>query len=197
MAYEEENKQTVHTEGGVSEGSTTGQEAATVEALQEMMEAEKQRADANLAGWQRAAADLSNYRKRVEQERNDLIKSANADLIRRLLPVLDDLDRAFQTLPDTLGSLTWVQGIMLIDRKLRTILEAEGVTSYEAVGKEFDPAYHDAVLYEDTDPANEGKVLAELQRGYRMNDRVLRPALVKVGRVRSQEPTAKNQEPKV
>ncbi len=184
MPYDELQNTELSAEERAPTTPATPQEPNALESLQQALSSERERADANLAGWQRAAADLANYRKRVEQEKNDLIKSANAELVLRLLPVLDDLDRAFQTLPDTLSSLTWVQGIMLIDRKLRAVLEQEGLAPYESVGQEFDPAYHEAILQEECDPANDGKVLTELQKGYRFHDRVLRPAMVKVGRTR-------------
>jgi molecular chaperone GrpE len=177
---EEKGTSVVNEEGTAGAQEVT--EAPTIEELQKALEEEKGKAAANLAGWQRTAADFANYRKRVEQEKNEITRYANAGLIRRLLPVLDDLDRAFQTLPDNLADLTWIQGIILIDRKLRTILEQEGLRPMEAVGQPFDPAFHEAILYEETDPVNDGKVIAELQKGYQFHDKVLRPTLVKVGR---------------
>ncbi len=159
-------------------------EAAEVEALKKQVEEEKQKAADNLAGWQRAAADFANYRKRAEQERNELIKYANANLLLKILPILDDFERAMQTMPnDRLAQLTWVDGIFLIERKLRAVLESEGLQPIPALGQEFDPAYHEAVLQEETPEASQdGKVLAELQKGYKLNERVLRPTMVKVGK---------------
>jgi len=158
-----------------------------LEETRQILAAERERAEANLAGWQRAAADLANYRKRVEQERNELIKTANADLIRRLLPIVDDMERAFQAIPNELTSQPWVEGIQLIKRKFLSILEQEGVTPFDSLGQPFDPAYHEAITMEETDEANDGKVVGEIQKGYRFHDRVLRPALVRVGRAKKEQ----------
>jgi molecular chaperone GrpE len=154
------------------------------EALKKQLEDEQKKSAENLAGWQRAAADFANYRKRAEQEKNDLVKFGNAALILKVLPVLDDFERAVATLPNgKLAELTWVEGVLLIQRKLQAILEAEGLKPMAVVGEDFDPTKHEAVLQEEvTDPALDGKVLAELQKGYTLHDKVIRPALVKVGR---------------
>jgi len=159
-------------------------EAPEVEALKKQLEEEKQKAAENLAGWQRAAADFANYRRRAEQEKSELIKYANANLILKILPILDDFERAVQTMPnDRLAQLTWVDGIFLIERKLRAVLESEGLQPIPALGQSFDPAYHEAVLQDETAEAGQdGKVLAELQKGYKLNERVIRPTMVKVGR---------------
>jgi molecular chaperone GrpE len=166
------------------ETQAPNQEKLIAELMQAVAQ-EKERAEANLAGWQRAAADLANYRRRSEQERSELVKNANADLVRRLLPILDDMERAFQTIPSDLAAVPWAEGIRLIERKILATLEQEGVTRYDAVGQDFDPSLHDAVVMEETDPANDGKVVGEILKGYRMNDRVLRPALVRVGKGRT------------
>jgi molecular chaperone GrpE len=136
--------------------------------------------EGNLRGWQRAQADFANFRRRTEQERADLIKSAEGRLIADLLPVVDDLDRAIAGLPAELRGMTWVEGILLIERKMRAMLEMHGVTPIEALGQEFDPHQHEAVL-RDGEPGEATTVVGELQKGYRLHDRVLRPSLVKVG----------------
>jgi molecular chaperone GrpE len=133
-----------------------------------------------LRGWQRSQADFVNFRRRVDQERSELLKLAESGLILDLLPVVDDLERALVGLPPELQGLTWVEGILLIERKLKSVLEAHGVKPIEALGKEFDPREHEAVM-RDGDPDEATTVVSELQRGYRMHDRVLRPAMVKVG----------------
>lgn len=132
-----------------------------------------------LANWQRAQADFTNLKRRAEQERGEVAKFANATLMLNLLPVLDDLDRALAAVSTQLAGLTWVDGIKLIQRKLETILEAQGLSEIEAVGQDFDPNLHEAVMYADGD---EGKVIEEVQKGYTLHDRVLRPAMVKVGK---------------
>ncbi len=162
--------------------STAAQSGGDESALKEELEQTRAKRDEYLDSWRRAAADLSNYRKRAERDVSELTRSANSVLILRLLPVIDDFDRAFQTVPDELRDLTWVDGMQLIARKLRATLEAEGLKPIEAVGKPFDPNFHEAVLHEETDKYDEGLVMTELQKGYQLNERVLRPTLVKVSK---------------
>lgn len=154
--------------------------ADTVEALREQLDVARAEKEEQLRAWQRTQADFVNYRRRVEQERSDWIKNAEASLIRDLLPVVDDLERALSSLPPELLGLTWVEGVALIGRKLGAILELHGVKPIEAMGKEFDPLEHDAVL-RDGEPHEATVVTAELQKGYRLHDWVLRPTLVRVG----------------
>ncbi len=150
--------------------------------LKELLQKERTQSAEYLDNWRRAAADFSNYRKRAEKDSGELTKFANSILISRLLPVLDDFERALQTLPDNLRDLTWIDGVMLIARKMRAVLEAEGVKPIEAEGKPFDPNIHEAVIHEESDKHEEGIVISELQKGYMLNDRVLRPTLVKVAK---------------
>lgn len=164
------------------------EEVDEVMALRQELETVKAQANEYLDGWQRARAEMANLRKRVEREQAEFAKLANADLIARILPVLDDFERAFQTVPDNLRQLTWVDGIFLIWRKLQAILEAEGLKPIEAVGKQFDPTVHEAVMQDETTEHEDGQVISELQRGYKLHERVLRPSMVKVAkRVEPQE----------
>ena len=155
------------------------------EALRSQVADEQKKSAENLAGWQRAAADFANYRKRTEQEKNDLLKFGNSGLILKVLPVLDDFERAVATMPNgKLTELTWVEGILLIQRKLQAILEAEGLRPIAALGEDFDPSRHEAVLQESvSDASQDGKVISELQKGYTLNERVIRPTMVKVGKL--------------
>ena len=132
-----------------------------------------------LANWQRAEADFQNYKKRVEQERDENRRFASAALVMNTLPILDDLERALMSVDAHLAGLTWLDGVRLIYRKLQLILENAGVSAIEVEGQQFDPRYHEAVMHAD---GPEGKVLAEVQRGYKLYDRVLRPAMVVVGK---------------
>jgi molecular chaperone GrpE len=175
----EENKQPEETQ---TEASTAVADGSDSETLRQQLEQERAKSEEYLDSWRRAAADFSNYRKRAEKETGELAKFANGTLIARLLPVMDDFDRAFQTVPGDLRELTWVDGIMLISRKLHAILEAEGLKPIEAVGKPFDPNVHEAVIHEENDKTEEGQVIGELQKGYMLKDRVLRPTLVKVSK---------------
>jgi molecular chaperone GrpE len=137
--------------------------------------------DENLAALQRMAADFANYRKRNEAERVEFAKFAKADLIERLLDILDAYDRALATVPDQLKGSSWAEGMWLIERKLRQILEAEGLQSIDSLGKPFDPYQHEAVAHVESDEP-EGTVINEHQKAYRLHDRVIRPAMVTVAK---------------
>jgi molecular chaperone GrpE len=131
--------------------------------------------------WLRATADYKNFKRRTDIERGELIRSASSALLLKLLPVVDDFDRAIANIPTEVAETAWWGGTQLIAQKLRTILESEGVKTIEALGQDFDPNQHEAVLYEESE-GQDGKVVAELQKGYKIGERVLRPAMVKVGR---------------
>jgi len=155
-----------------------------IESLTKALAEEKERAERYLANWQRAQADLINFRKRSEQEKDEVIKFANAMLLMSLLPILDDFERALDNVYIKLAGLTWVDGIRLIHRKLQAVLEYHGLSHIEALGNDFDPALHEAVLEEE---GEEGKVIEELQKGYKLHERVLRPAMVNVGKGREEK----------
>jgi molecular chaperone GrpE len=143
------------------------------------LRAAEQRAQENLDRWQRAQADLVNYRRRAQFERDEQEKYAAAGLVAALLPVLDSFDRAWQSLPGQLRRLTWLSGVAMIHSQLRGTLERVGLTEIAAEGQPFDAALHEAIEREP----GEGPphVVAVLQAGYTLHERVLRPALVKVG----------------
>ena len=166
------------------EEDVASEELEDVESLRKALAEEKAKAENYLANWQRAQADFINYKRRIEQERNETVKFANATLALDLLPVLDDLERALDNITPKLAGLTWVDGIGLIYRKLQAILELHGLTEIEALGQPFDPNLHEAVLYGE---GEEGKVVEELQKGYKLHDRVLRPTMVKVGKGKVEE----------
>jgi molecular chaperone GrpE len=132
---------------------------------------------------QRLAADFANYRKRNEADRAEFAKYAKAELIAKLLDVLDGYDRALATVPEELRSQPWVEGMWLVERKLRQILENEGLQPVDSLGKTFDPYVHEAVAHLESDEP-EGTIVAEYQKAYRLHDRVIRPALVAVARVK-------------
>jgi molecular chaperone GrpE len=132
--------------------------------------------------WLRATADYKNFKRRTDQERADLIRGASAGLLLKLLPVVDDFERAAASAPEAITNSSWYEGFKLISQKLATILESEGVAPIDALGQPFDPNQHDAVIYEETGEGDDGKVVAELQKGYKLRDRVLRPTMVKVGK---------------
>lgn len=158
-------------------------------ALEPQVAEERAKAERYLSNWQRAQADFQNYKRRTEQEQEERSKFANAMLLLKLLPVVDDLERALDTIPANLAGLTWFDGVRLINRKLQAVLDSEGVSPIEAEGQDFDPRVHEAVLYE---PGDQGKVLQALQKGYQLHDRVIRPAMVKVGNGEPAEQRAGN-----
>jgi molecular chaperone GrpE len=129
----------------------------------------------------RAMADYKNFKRRADQERADLIRGASAALLLKLLPVMDDLERAMGSVTPEVGASAWYNGFKLIPQKLAAIIESEGVVPIVAVGEQFDPNLHDAVIYEDAE-GQEGKVIADLQRGYKLREKILRPTMVKVGK---------------
>jgi molecular chaperone GrpE len=155
---------------------------AQVDELRRQLELATQEAADNKAAWQRSAADFANYKRRTEQDREQSLGLANEALLAKLLAIVDDFDRAIANMPAELLQMGWVEGIVTIDRKLRLLLESEGLTPIEALGKPFDPHEHEAVVQEDKPGVPEGTVIAELQKGYRIRDRVLRPAMVVVAR---------------
>jgi molecular chaperone GrpE len=155
---------------------------AELDQLRAALEAAQQEAAENKLQWQRSAADFSNYKRRTEQERDALTSFANEVLLAKLLAIVDDFDRAIANMPAELQGIPWVGGIGAIDRKLDQLLESEGLTPIEALGKQFDPHEHEAIAQEDRPGVPEGTVIAELQKGYRIRDRVLRPSMVAVAR---------------
>lgn len=130
--------------------------------------------------WQRTAADFANYKRRSEEDRFRELGLASEGLLRKVLGVADDLARALEHVPPDQQDSSWVEGVTAIERKVAALLVAEGVKPIEAVGQPFDPRQHEAVSMEPTSDVPEGIVTRELQRGYQIRDRVLRPALVVV-----------------
>ena len=153
-------------------------EVDNIEELKKSLAAEKEKAEGYLASWQRAQADFINFKRRSEQEREERSKFATSELILSLLPVLDDFERAFSTIPEEEAGAGWVEGTKLVERKLRSILEAQGLTPIVAKGEPFDPNLHEAVRQAW---GKEGIVIDEVQKGYKLYDRVIRPTRVVVG----------------
>ena len=165
-------------EGLTDEAAPEVTEEEDAELLKQALTEEKKKAETNLAGWQRAQADFINYKRRAEQEKEEIGKFANTVLMLNLLSILDDLERALTATPDDLAELSWVDGIRLIGRKLRANLEAQGLSQIKALGEPFDPNFHEAVRQ---DKGKDGIVVEEVQKGYKLHDRVIRPAKVVVG----------------
>lgn len=161
-----------------SEGWPAEQTASAAAAAQAADEAAP---DEHVQALQRMAADFSNYRKRTDAERAEFAKFAKSDLIAKLLDVLDAYDRALATVPDDLKGSSWAEGMWLIERKLRQILESEGLKAIDSLGEPFDPYKHEAVAHVESD-SPEGTVIKEHQKAYRLHDRVIRPAMVTVAK---------------
>ena len=150
--------------------------------MEQLNQAQAQAAE-YLDGWQRARAEFANYKRRTEAERIELSATAGADVLMRVLPAIDDFDRAANTLPDELKDHAWINGVMLIYRKLLNTLDASNVKPIVVQpGDTFDPTIHEAITHEDSDQFSSGQIIAELQRGYKMGERVLRPAMVRVAK---------------
>ena len=177
IAREPEEDQTTKAEQEVAE-------VEDITALNQALAEEKAKAEGYLANWQRAQADFINYKRRSEQEREEIGKFANSMLMLSLLPVLDDLERAFASIPPRQAKLSWVDGIRLIWRKLQTSLEAQGLSQIKAEGEPFDPSLHEAAMQ---GKGKEGMVVKELQKGYKLHDRVIRPTKVVVGNGEEEE----------
>jgi molecular chaperone GrpE len=131
--------------------------------------------------WLRKSAEFDNYRKRVERERREQGEQAVNDLLQELLLVVDDFDRALTVdADDSAGA--YRKGVELIHGKLHDLLRKQGVSAIEALGTDFDPNLHQAVVHEESPEHREGEVIGELRKGYMKNDRLLRPAMVKVAK---------------
>ena len=131
--------------------------------------------------WLRKTAEFDNYRKRIERERREQADQAVVDLLQELLLVVDDFDRAL-TVDAGEGGNAYRKGVELIHGKLHDLLRKQGVKAMDALGADFDPNVHQAVMHEESPEHREGEVIAELRKGYTLNDRLLRPAMVKVAK---------------
>jgi len=148
---------------------------------QKLAQAEAQAAE-YLDNWRRSVADLSNARKRMQREQEDFVRNASARVLEKLLPVIDDMDRAFEAASTDQADEEWLNGFRMIQRKLQGVLDSEGVTAIPATGQRFDPTLHHAVTHEEAPGLEEGTVVAEVAKGYKLGDRVLRPSMVRVAK---------------
>ena len=154
---------------------------AQIEELSNQLVAANKQSDEYLSALQRERAEFLNFKRRTAEERQRDLGLAGDDLIRKVLAVADDFDRAIDARPEELAENSWAEGIAAIDRKLRSLLESEGVTEIDAApGRSFDPREHDAIANVPGTGRPEGEIVDEVRRGYRLRDRVLRPALVAV-----------------
>jgi molecular chaperone GrpE len=180
----------------ISSGSLTpGPEATDMELLQaQLEEAEREKTQFKVLA-QRGQADFANYRKRADEEKIEILSTAKAQVILRILPALDDVERALSQAPSDQGN-SWLEGFMLIGRKVNSILEGEGLQRIEAEGLAFNPWEHEIVSYIDVPGRPEGEVLEVTRQGYKMNGKVLRPSqvvVVKTADVESSEEPSKTE----
>jgi molecular chaperone GrpE len=154
----------------------------TAESLAAERDAARQQAQDYLAMAQRAQADFQNFRRRAEQERTEAFDRGRGEVVNAILPVLDDFERALAALPAERQTEDWLEGVRLIERKLRSTLESLGVERIEAEGQPFDPWQHEAVLHEERGDFAPGTVAAVARHGYRLGGKVLRPAQVVVAK---------------
>jgi len=163
---------------------------ADIEALTGERDAALQKAEEYLAGLQRERAEFSNYRRRTTEEREAMLGLASEDLIRKVLALADDFDLAIDARPAEIANEAWVEGVAAIDRKLRALLESEGVSQIDASpGTPFDPREHEAIASVPGTAHRDGEIVEEIRRGYRLRDRVVRPALVAVAASPDGDPT--------
>jgi molecular chaperone GrpE len=155
----------------------------------QLAEAEAKAAE-YLDGWQRSRAEFANFRRRQDQMQTTMRQQAISGLLEKLIAALDDQERAYRAIPQEMQNDPWVEGLMIADKKLRAVLEKEGLSEMQVVsGDDFDPYYHQAILHEPSTEFAEGKIVDVLQKGYQLKDTVLRPAVVRVssGKVDNKE----------
>jgi len=152
--------------------------AGQLEELDDM----RQKVDEFSDGWQRERAEFANYRKRIERDRESQKQNNRIDVIKKYLAVHDDFERAMKTIPQESVQESWLEGLKLIDQKLKTLLEGEGIAPIPTENSAFDPVLHEAISHEENPDFESGQIIEVVQKGYTIGDRVIRPALVRVAK---------------
>ncbi|MHC1772768.1 MAG: nucleotide exchange factor GrpE [Flexilinea sp.] len=181
-----EEKEKKKDEKSVPEAENSSEEVlllskAEVDELKANLENAKQKEQENLESWQRERADFINYKKRMDREQAQNGLNFKAELLKKYLVILDDMELAIRNRPqngDESGA--WIEGIELISRKVRSIIESEGLEKIDCDGAEFNPNLHQAISYEENPDFESGQIIEVIQNGYRLGERVIRPALVRV-----------------
>lgn len=178
-ATNKEELEALPDEGGARDEMEAEEESLTVEEQLEVAEAQ---AAEYLDGWQRARAELANYKRRIEAQRSEMALSANSNLLTKLLPVLDDLQLALENTPQEDGGSweEWQGGIALVEHKFAVVLKDVGIVPIETEGQFFDPNVHEAISHEANPDYESGQIIARMRRGYKLGNRVLRAAMVRV-----------------
>jgi molecular chaperone GrpE len=153
-----------------------------VPALLQELEETRAKADEYLDGWQRARAEFTNYKKRVEREQAQIYQTVTGNIIKQYIEITDDFERALIDKSQGSDGAEWANGVELIYRKLLAILQNEGVVRMDAQGQVFDPNLHEAITSEESDTYESGEIIEVLQPGYMIGNRVLRPAMVRVSK---------------
>jgi molecular chaperone GrpE len=167
-----------------AQGDTQAAADVVEEAQSKDLEAEleewRAKADEYLDKYRRSVAEFANYRKRQERERPQESLRIRMSVLGQFLPIVDDLERALDHVPEDQLEIGWVQGVTLIEKKVKKLLESLGVVPIEAVGKPFDPEFHSGLMKEESDVYPANTVTEEVQRGYLIDGKVLRAAMVKI-----------------
>ena len=185
-----DNEEESPSQGG-DDDSLAGDEADDLQARLEEAEREREQFKGIAA---RAQADLVNYRRRAEEEKDEIRRNAKSTLLMKMLSTVDDLDRALAMIPGD-ESAGWGEGIELVRRNVVNTLDTEGVTKVETLGKPYDPAFAEALLFRETEDGDEGSVIEVFKEGYMYKDRVLRAAQVVVAKRPEQPETDDSNEP--
>lgn len=160
--------------------STIPEPVGQAPSLEEQLEIAQAEAARNLDGWQRTQAEFANARKRFEKQRAETYVDANSNLVAKLLPLIDDFERALENVPDGNAGDPWVAGVSLVYRKMLAVMDELNVQPIPAVGEHFDPNLHEALSQEESEEYESGLIVREMRRGYRLGDRIIRPSLVTV-----------------
>jgi len=184
FAAEEQQEQTAPVEEEQELVNEAGAAEAQADEMAEQEQGELARLKAEAEESQtrllRAQADFDNFRRRTQKEKEELGKYASMKLVTELIPVIDNFERAMATVPEGPETESFAKGIQMIFRQLETVLGNEGLTAMETVGQPFNPEFHQAIMQVESDEHEEGIVVEEVQKGYMLKDKVLRPAMVKV-----------------
>jgi molecular chaperone GrpE len=164
----------------MTNGQAAEAESAEPPTVAEQLAAAQAEAEDYKDRWMRSQAEFANARKRMEKQRLETYSNATATVIEKLLPIVDDFERAMESLPAEISENSWLEGIQLVQRKLAATLDNFNVTAIEAIGEPFDPNLHEAITQEPTEEFESGAVCRVLQTGYKIGDRVIRPSLVVV-----------------
>jgi molecular chaperone GrpE len=158
------------------------EEELTFEELLAENERLRMEADEYLEGWQRARAEFANFKKRVGREQEEMRGRVVAEFIAQYLDVLDDLERALRDHPKEQSNHSWIEGVEMIYQKFRALVDAEGIEVIDAEGETFDPNLHEAISYEESEDHRDGQVIEVIKQGYRLGERIVRPAFVRVAK---------------